>query len=438
MSTICAIATAPGGAIGIIRVSGSDSNKFVNNIFSRDISNALGYSLHYGHIVDPLQKEIIDEVIISIFRSPQSYTGEDSVEISCHGSSYILQKIIYLLLDQGCKLAEPGEFTKRAFLNGKMDLSQAEAIADLIASQNSSQHKIAMQHLRGGITTRLNFLHDKLLEITSLLELELDFSDHEEIEFANRSEISSIAFEIEKEISRLITSFAQGNAIKSGIPVAIIGAPNVGKSTLLNKLLKDERAIVSPIQGTTRDTIEDTITIDGILFRFIDTAGIRNTSNPIEQMGINQSYKAIEKAKIIILMTEPDTPFIEIPANNNQIVIKVTNKADKKQITDNTSLKISALTGLGIDNLVQVLLSSIEGHNKQDEVLISNLRHKEALELAHNDILRAMDAMSQDISTDLIAEDLKLCISHLGEILGKQISNKEILQNIFSTFCIGK
>lgn len=438
MSTICATATAPGGAIGIIRVSGPDAVKYVDNIFSRSIYDSSGYTLHYGHIIEPEKHDFIDEVIVSVFRAPHSYTGEDAIELSCHGSSYILQKITHLLIDQGCKFAEPGEFTKRAFLNGKMDLSQAEAVADLIASQNASQHKVAMQHLKGGITTRLNLLRDKLLHLTSLLELELDFSDHEELEFADRKEILSIAHQIEEEINRLLTSFVQGNAIKNGIAVSIIGAPNVGKSTLLNKLLQDDRAIISPIQGTTRDTIEDTITIQGILFRFIDTAGIRSSDDPIEQMGIKKSYKALERAQIVILMTESGIPFVDIPIYNGQTVIRVTNKADLNDMPTNDSLQISALTGYGLDILIQQMISSISYSTNINDVLITNIRHKETLELALTDIQQAIYDLSQDIPTDLVAEDLRLCITHLADILGDQITDNEILQNIFSKFCIGK
>lgn len=438
MNTICAISTASGGALGIVRISGPDAHRFVQAVFSRDISQATGYSLQYGSIVDPDSHDIIDEVLLSVFHAPRSYTGEDSIEISCHGSPYILQKVIQLLIAQGCSLAEPGEFTKRAFMNGKLDLSQAEAVADLIASQNSSQHRIAMQHLRGGISERLHQLRDQLLHLTSLLELELDFSDHEELEFADRQQLFDIANQIETEISRLSSSFSQGNAIKNGIPVAIIGAPNVGKSTLLNALLQDERAIVSPIQGTTRDIIEDTIHVDGILFRFIDTAGIRNTQDTIERMGIERSYKAAEKAQVIILVSEPHIPFVDVHPQKDQIVIRVSNKADKYTEHENNTISISALTGQGIDILKHHLISSVTDMGTQDEVLITNLRHKESLDIAQQDIKRAIEAMSKDIPSDLVAEDLRLCILHLASILGEDITPQEVLSNIFSHFCIGK
>ena len=318
---ICAIATAVGGAIGVIRVSGPEAVGIVAGVFSKDISQAKGYTMHHGYI------EGIDEVIVTVCRAPHSYTGEDTVEISCHGSAYILSQVLNLLVEKGCRLAGPGEFTKRAYLNGKMDLSQAEAVADVIASQTAVQHRVAMQQMRGGISSKLQVLRDELLHLTSLLELELDFSDHEELEFADRTELERLADTINNEIQRLSSSFREGNAIKNGIPVAIIGAPNVGKSTLLNALLHDDRAIVSDIQGTTRDLIEDTMTIGGYLFRFIDTAGIRNTDDTIEQMGIERSLKAAEKAQIIILLADEKSPFPDIQEKEHQHIIYVINKS---------------------------------------------------------------------------------------------------------------
>ncbi|MDE6152152.1 MAG: tRNA uridine-5-carboxymethylaminomethyl(34) synthesis GTPase MnmE [Prevotella sp.] len=424
MKTICAICTAQGGAIGIVRVSGPEAISAVNNIFSKDISSADGYTMHYGHILD------IDDVIVTLCRAPRSYTGEDTVEISCHGSSYILQQVLQLLVDNGCVLAGPGEFTQRAFLNGKMDLSQAEAVADLIASQNSAQHHVAMQQMRGGISLKLRELRDKLLHLTSLLELELDFSDHEDLEFADRGELMSLAQQVSMEIRHLSNSFAQGNAIKKGIPVAIIGAPNVGKSTLLNALLRDDRAIVSDIQGTTRDVIEDTITIDGYLFRFIDTAGIRNTDDSIEKMGIERSLQASEKAQIIILLTEPDVPFADICLSEGQQVIRIVNKTSE----------FSALNRVGIENLERQLVNFVKTSetDTSNVLLITNQRHKVALDLAHDDICRAMDAFNAGISGDLVSEDLRQCITHLSEIVGGEITPDEVLGNIFSHFCIGK
>ena len=424
MKTICAICTAQGGAIGIVRVSGPEAISAVNNIFSKDISLADGYTMHYGHILD------IDDVIITLCRAPRSYTGEDTVEISCHGSSYILQQVLQLLVDNGCALAGPGEFTQRAFLNGKMDLSQAEAVADLIASQNSAQHHVAMQQMRGGISLKLRELRDKLLHLTSLLELELDFSDHEDLEFADRGELMSLAQQVCMEIRHLSNSFAQGNAIKKGIPVAIIGAPNVGKSTLLNALLRDDRAIVSEIQGTTRDVIEDTITIDGYLFRFIDTAGIRKTDDTIEKMGIERSLKASEKAQIIILLTEPDVPFADICLSEGQQVIRIVNKTSE----------FSALNGVGIEELERQLVDFVKTSeaDTSNALLITNQRHKAALDLALDDICRAMDALKAGISGDLVSEDLRQCITHLSEIVGGEITPDEVLGKIFSHFCVGK
>ena len=301
--TICALATASGGAIAIIRVSGSETFDIVGAICNKDFATFSPNTIHYTHIIND-EGETIDEVMVSIFRAPHSYTGEDSAEISCHGSQYIISKILEILVDNGCRMANPGEFTQRAYLNGKLDLSQAEAVADLIASTNKATHQMAMSQLRGGISSELSLLREQLLKITSLLELELDFSDHEDLEFADRNELYELAIKIDKRISQLIDSFKTGQALKQGVPVAIVGKTNVGKSTLLNKLLKDERAIVSDIHGTTRDTIEDTIDIKGVTFRFIDTAGIRQTQDTIEQIGINRTYKAIEKARIILWLID--------------------------------------------------------------------------------------------------------------------------------------
>ena len=432
MSTIAAIATAPGGAIGIIRVSGTEAINIVNSVFSKDILDAKGYSLHYGEIISALSPQPIDNVLVSVFRSPHSYTGEDSIEISCHGSRYILETILSLLIEKGCLLAQPGEFTQRAFLNGKMDLTQAEAVADLIASSNASQHRIAINQMRGGITSRLHELRDKLLHLTSLLELELDFSDHEELEFADRSELEDVALTIEQEITKLLESFSAGNAIKNGIPVAIIGAPNVGKSTLLNALLGDDRAIVSDIQGTTRDLIEDTITIEGRLFRFIDTAGIRHTDDTIENLGIERSLKAAKKARIIILMRDDEHDYPELPqpsalSHQPSVIIKIHNKSDNFQ----------ALNGIGIDELKQKLVYSAPSN---DDAVVVNQRHKEALTMALTDIQRAIAALKQGLSGDLVSEDLRLCIQHLADILGGEgtITTPEVLANIFKHFCVGK
>lgn len=424
MSTICAISTAKGGAIGIIRTSGPDAISITDKIFHgrKPLTEVKPYTLNFGEIRD--NTEVIDEVLVSVFHAPHSYTGENSTEISCHGSHYILQRIIELLLENGCEFAKHGEYTQRAFLNGKMDLSQAEAVADLIASQNAATHRIALQQMRGGYSNKLQELRNKLLEITSLLELELDFSE-EDVEFADREKLINLLIEIDSEITKLTSSFRLGNALRNGVPVAIIGAPNVGKSTLLNALLKDDRAIVSDIKGTTRDVIEDTITINDITFRFIDTAGIRHTDDTIEQMGIERSIRAAEKAQIIILLTEPGVEFPEIPTSPDQTVIRIINKTDSFQ----------ALNNIGIKELEEKLLASIP--QDDNTLLVTNLRHYEALAKAHEDISRAKDSFYLGLSGDLISEDLRLCLSHLGEILG-HITSDEVLGNIFKNFCIGK
>ncbi|MBO4487667.1 MAG: tRNA uridine-5-carboxymethylaminomethyl(34) synthesis GTPase MnmE, partial [Bacteroidaceae bacterium] len=353
--TICALATAVGGAIGIIRISGAQSLEILSCIFSKDLRQAEPNTIHYGHIGN------IDEVLVSIFRSPHSYTGEDCVEISCHGSRYILNKVVDLLIEHGCRMAEPGEFTQRAFLNGKMDLSQAEAVADLIASTNKATHQIAMSQLRGNFSSELSNLRQQLLRLTSLLELELDFSDHEDLEFADRTELLLLTKEIDNRVSTLAHSFETGQALKNGIPVAIVGKTNVGKSTLLNRLLHEDRAIVSDIHGTTRDTIEDTIDIDGITFRFIDTAGLRQTDDHIENLGIERSMAAANRARIIIMMTEPGVPYPEIPIRDDQTLIRIENKTESFQ----------AKYGVGIDQLRQQLLDATPKTNESD-IIITN------------------------------------------------------------------
>lgn len=429
MTTICAVSTARGGAIGIVRASGCEAIKITDCIFKgrRTLEEIPANSIVFGKILDyDKESQVVDEVLVSVFHAPHSYTGEDCVEISCHGSNYILERVCQLLCKNGAVMAQPGEFTKRAFLNGKMDLSQAEAVADIIASRSAASHKIAMQQMRGGISKKLNMLSEQLLTLTSLLELELDFSE-EDVEFADRTQLLSIATDIQTELLRLIESFSTGNAIKNGIPVAIIGAPNVGKSTLLNQLLHEDKAIVSEIQGTTRDLIEDTITISGTLFRFIDTAGIRHTDDTIERLGIERSIKAAEKAQIIILITEPGVDFPEVPIRNDQHVIPIINKTDSFQ----------AISGKGVDNLLNQLSSFIPATSDED-VIITNLRHQNALIRAHSSISRSIDSLHSGIPSDLVSEDLRQCISYLEEITGRRINNDTVLSRIFESFCIGK
>ena len=419
--TICALATAPGGALGIIRISGDQSLEILSRVFSKDLTNALPNTIHYGRIAD------IDDVLVSVFHAPHSYTGENSAEISCHGSRYILNQVLELLIANGCRMAQPGEYTQRAYLNGKMDLVQAEAVADLIASTNKATHQMAMSQLRGGISTELSRLRDQLLKLTSLLELELDFSDHEDLEFADRSELMELTQTIHQHITRLAESFHAGNAIKNGIPVAIVGAPNVGKSTLLNALLGEERAIVSDIQGTTRDAIEDAIQLGGITFRFIDTAGIRHTDDQIELMGIDRSIAAAQRAQIILMMSQPGVPYPDIPVRDDQTVIHIENKTEAFQ----------AKFGVGIDTLRQQLIDAAPKLPDND-VIVTNVRHYEALCHAHEHLQRVLDGLHQQISGDLLSEDLRQTLDTLSEITGGQITPHEVLDNIFKYFCIGK
>ena len=423
--TICALATAPGGALGIIRISGSQSLEILSRVFSKNLTVDLPNTIHYGHIKDG--EDILDEVLVSIFRAPHSYTGEDSAEISCHGSRYILNKVLELLIKHGCRMAEPGEYTQRAYLNGKMDLSQAEAVADLIASTNKASHQIAMSQLRGHFSSALAQLREQLLKLTSLLELELDFSDHEDLEFADRSELLELTQKIDNHITSLANSFEIGNVLKNGIPVAIIGAPNVGKSTLLNALLGEDRAIVSDQQGTTRDAIEDTIQLGGITFRFIDTAGIRHTDDRIERMGIDRSMAAAQRARIILMMTEPGIPYPDIEVRDDQTVIRIENKTESFQ----------AKYGVGLDQLRQELIDAAPRTSDTD-VIVTNARHYDALLRAHDSIQRVIDGLQQQLSGDLLSEDLRQALDTLAEITGGQITPQETLNNIFQHFCVGK
>ena len=446
VETICALATAAGGAIGIIRISGPKSLEILSHVFTKDISNAQPNTIHYGNIKDGT--EVVDEVLVSVFRAPHSYTGEDSVEISCHGSRYILNKVLALLIANGCRQAGPGEFTQRAYLNGKMDLSQAEAVADLIASTNQATHQIAMSQLRGHFSSKLAQLREQLLKLTSLLELELDFSDHEDLEFADRSELLELAKTIDNHVNRLAYSFQTGQALKQGIPVAIVGKTNVGKSTLLNRLLKDDRAIVSDVHGTTRDTIEDTININGITFRFIDTAGIRQTQDEVEQIGITRTYAAIEKARIVLWLidTEPSTKEINdiSQRTENKKLIVIKNKADRADNNSYNSLKtpfitISAKFGTGIDELEQAIYQAADIPTlAENDIIVTNARHYDALVRAHDSIQRVIDGLQMQLSGDLLSEDLRQALDTLAEITGGQITPNEVLGNIFKNFCVGK
>ena len=450
IETICALATAPGGAIGIIRISGPQSLEILSHVFrgKGDVMSYPANTIHYGHIINKTSNlksqtsNLVDEVMVSIFRAPHSYTGEDSVEISCHGSRYILNKVLALLIENGCRQAGPGEFTQRAYLNGKMDLSQAEAVADLIASTNQATHKIAMSQLRGHFSSKLAQLREQLLKLTSLLELELDFSDHEDLEFADRSELKELTQTIYSHITHLAHSFETGQALKQGIPVAIVGKTNVGKSTLLNRLLRDDRAIVSDVHGTTRDTIEDTIDIKGITFRFIDTAGIRQTTDEVEQIGITRTYATIDKARIVLWLidTKPSPDEIKDMQHRceNKSLIIIQNKIDKTS-GDFAEIKISAKMGEGIDALEEAIYKAADiPEITENDVIVTNARHYEALTRAQASIQRVIDGMQMQLSGDLLSEDLRQALDTLSEITGGQITPNEVLGNIFKHFCVGK
>lgn len=433
MSTICAISTPYGaGGIAVIRVSGEQAIEIVDRIFvgRKQLAEAAPNAVHFGRI--QRADEVLDEVLCSVFKAPHSFTGEDTIEIACHGSLFIQQELLRWLIDAGCKAAEPGEFTRRAFLNGKMDLTQAEAVADLIAAQSKAEKDLALSQLRGAVSNELGVLRDRLLHFTSLIELELDFADHEELEFADRSELNALAHEIESKLAALLNSFRTGNAIRNGIPVAIIGAPNVGKSTLLNALLGEQRAIVSDIQGTTRDTIEDTLILDGILFRLIDTAGLRETNDTIENMGIERSRKAASNAQIIIYMSDNGQWTLDI--GHSGTIINVLNKADLGVTGE--GLRISAKNN-DIEPLKQELVRVAKQSMQTSAVMLSNARHYEAISRAHEAIERVQQGLKDGLSGELLSFDLQDCLSALGEVTG-QITNQEVLANIFSKFCIGK
>ena len=440
-STICAIATATGGAIGIVRLSGSQSFPILRSVCPRIKADTLPRSA----ILTPItttEGELLDEAIVILYPAPHSYTGEDCAEISCHGSRYILNKVLELLVQNGAQLAQPGEFTQRAYLNGKLDLSQAEAVADLIASSNHATHQMAMSQLKGHFSSELHQLRDQLLHLTSLLELELDFSDHEDLEFADRAELLALAQTIDQRITRLADSFQTGNALKNGIPVAIVGAPNVGKSTLLNALLGEERAIVSDIQGTTRDAIEDTIQLAGITFRFIDTAGIRHTDDCIEQLGIERTFAAIDRASIVLWLIDKEPTADEITGMRDRCADKtlliVQNKIDKGNgYCDIADLTLSAKYGKGLDDLRERLIAAAPKASDTD-VIVNSARHYEALLRAHDSLSRVLEGLAINLSGDLLAEDLRLTLSALADITGGAITPQETLNNIFSHFCVGK
>ena len=470
---ICALATPAGGAIGIIRLSGNNAITLTDKIFQsangKSLEEAKPYTLHYGEIKDK-DGNTIDDVLVSVFRAPHSYTGENSTEISCHGSRYILQQVLHRFTEVGCRQAEPGEYTRRAYLNGKMDLSQAEAVADLIASTNKATHKMALSQLKGHFSNELSLLREKLLKMTSLLELELDFSDHEELEFADRSELQALAEEINHKITTLAHSFETGNALKQGVAVAIVGKTNVGKSTLLNRLLHEEKAIVSDIHGTTRDVIEDTTLIDGITFRFIDTAGIRKTDDVVENIGIERTFQKMEEAKIVIWLLDEQPSVSEIEEmklkNQGKKLLVVFNKMDKfendklafdkfthscgsdssepeaseaESSESEAPLFISARTGENVSSLEQALVKAADiPEITENDVIITSARHYDALLRAQSSLSRVLESMDMGMSGDIIAEDLKMVLEELGEITGGQISSQETLNNIFKHFCIGK
>ncbi len=452
--TIVAPATAPGGAIAVIRVSGAKALTLCDRIFRgrTPLAEAAPYTVHYGTIVDAPAAEaesprIVDDVLATVFRAPHSYTGEDSVEISCHGSSYIVAEILRLLTAAGGRMATPGEFTMRAYLAGKLDLAQAEAVGDLIAASSRAAHALATNQMRGGYSSALETLRDRLLHLTALLELELDFSE-EDVEFADRRALRHTMEEIGTEIDRLRDTFALGNAIKEGVPVAITGAPNVGKSTLLNRLLGEERALVSEIAGTTRDVIEERINIDGVLFRFLDTAGIRATDDRLEQMGIERTMESIRRARIIIRMIEAgDIAGGRIEdsmpgVRKDQTLLTVINKLDLHPDTTlpTGAIGLSAKRGEGIDALRRALRKAVPTDELyHGDAVVSNSRHHTALVEAHTSLAQALDALDAGLPTDLLSEEIRDVIRHLGEITGRgSITPDEILKNIFSNFCIGK
>lgn len=460
--TICATATAQGvGALGIIRVSGKDAVSISNQIFKgKDLTKVESHTVNYGFIINRNSKfeirdsqvDVVDEVMVSVFKAPKTFTAEDLVEISCHGSPYIQQQIIELLIQNGARLALPGEFTQRAFLNGRIDLSQAEAVADLIAAENKASHEIALNQMRGGISSELQILREQLINFTALIELELDFSE-EDVEFANRKELDDLIQNLKFKIQNLLQTFEYGNAIKNGVPVAIIGKPNAGKSTLLNALLNEERAIVSDIPGTTRDTIEETMTIDGITFRFIDTAGIRETVDTIEAIGVGKAKEKVEQAKIVIHLYEEDLDILkELKLIlKDKIVFNLLSKIDKndwandryemslsENYPDYYHFGISVKSGFNLDLLKQKLVRSIKSGIDENAVIITNLRHKEALQNAYESLQNVESGMRMGLTGDLLAFHLRETLKYIGSITGQIDVDKDILGTIFGKFCVGK
>ena len=461
-STICAISTSPGiGAIAVVRLSGINAIEIADKVFvsrktGKKLANQLANTIHFGQISS--KDEIIDEVIVALFRAPHSFTGEDVVEISCHGSTYIQQKILEVLIENGTRPALPGEFTQRAFLNGKMDLSQAEAVADVIASSNAAAHRLAMNQMRGGFSREIGELRDQLLHFTAMVELELDFAE-EEVEFADRSKLRTLTEKIESLLRKLKDSFQLGNAIKNGIPVAIIGETNVGKSTLLNALLNEEKAIVSDIHGTTRDVIEDVVNLHGTAFRFFDTAGIRETTDTIETMGIERTYSKLEQASVVLLVVDLQNPWpivferinnIRSRLGINQQLVIVGNKMDlgiyetmqqleAMEISDQEKLVfIAAKQKKNLPQLIDYLVHCVNIENiGQEDVIVTNARHFAILKNAHEAILRVLNGLDSGITGDFLAQDIRECLHYLGEITG-EITTHEVLGHIFKNFCIGK